>query len=691
LASYFYVVLFVVLVFGGCGEGEAPLVPTTLRCVGEPQYQGTINGPLSRPLQVLVVDQRDNPAAGVVVKFAVVHGLQLEITESDTTNAKGIAEADVTLGGVPGETTVIAASPGLKGSPLVLTVKAIPHLLRLFGPARDYATVGEALADPITATLSDALGNWMSGVTVHFTTKHGSVSDSAVVTTDMGRAFTRWTLGPRVGVQTLTASYGASLQSLEIEARAGPPDHLHKLSGDRQLVPWNSELSQPLEVRLEDRCGNPLSGVRLTISITQGSGTLKSMQQVTDSGGKARTSYVPKASALIHEIAFRMSGVSEVVFTVRAHAPISLQTTRVTPTAAQISWSEFADPETRRLDIFRSENEADLGLLVASPPDLSVRSFADTTVSLFHTYQYRLRAHLEGDLQIISPPHVVQVGPEFQVADFSSRGFELHLDSSREVVYASIEGGKVAVVSPGELRVVDSISLVGWGSVVGMDSDWRRLFVATTGGLHAVNADTRTILRSTGIPGAWDVVALPGTRIAVSQNARGNLLIVYLDYANSFKLVNPGLFFMANAWLGRSGNGATLFVLDTSDGGHLRALDVRTDDAKKLYDLVVGAEAAGRFAVHGDRILLKDGRYLSASDFGLVHDFDASGIPVISSDGTRAYVGNATGIIELDLQTLAVGRTIPQQGTLNDMVLNAEETGVWLLGSQTLRLLLFPP
>jgi hypothetical protein len=167
--------------------------------------------------------------------------------------------------------------------------------------------------------------------------------------------------------------------------------------------------------------------------------------------------------------------------------------------------------------------------------------------------------------------------------------------------------------------------------------------------------------------------------------------MVLPDYPFPPTLIDAGRFFGAKAWLGRSNIGTTLFVLDGSNEGHLWALDVRTDAATELYDLVVGAEGRGRFAVHGDRILLTDGRYLSASDFGLVHDFDRTGIPVIHPDGTRAYLGNTNGIIELDLQSLTVRRTIPQEGDLDDMVLNAEGTGVWLLGSRTLRLLLFPP
>jgi hypothetical protein len=224
-----------------------------------------------------------------------------------------------------------------------------------------------------------------------------------------------------------------------------------------------------------------------------------------------------------------------------------------------------------------------------------------------------------------------------------------------------------------------------------MDSDSRRLFVGTKNRLNVVNANTRSVERSIGISSAWDVVALPGTRVVISPYSSGNLQMVLPDYPNMFKLINTDRFYGAKAWLGRSDVGNILFVLDGSDGGHLWALDVRTDAATELHDLVVGAEGNGRFAVRGDRILLTDGRCLNASDFGLVHDFDRTGIPVIHPDGTRAYLGSTNGIIELDLQSLTVRRTIPQEGAVYDMVLNAEGTGVWLVGSQTLRLLLFPP
>jgi plastocyanin len=83
---------------------------------------GEINTALPQPLVAIATDEFGNAVAGVAVNWAATAATLS--ASSDVTDASGVSDVTVTLGGTPGPITITAASEGLDGSPLTFTATA---------------------------------------------------------------------------------------------------------------------------------------------------------------------------------------------------------------------------------------------------------------------------------------------------------------------------------------------------------------------------------------------------------------------------------------------------------------------------------------------------------------------------------------------------------------------------------------
>jgi len=88
----------------------------------------TPNSTLGNPLQVKVDDQFGNGVQGVTVAWQVASGVASVQPTSSVTDAAGLAQTGVTLGGDVGPVTITATSAGLTGSPAAFhaTVASVP-------------------------------------------------------------------------------------------------------------------------------------------------------------------------------------------------------------------------------------------------------------------------------------------------------------------------------------------------------------------------------------------------------------------------------------------------------------------------------------------------------------------------------------------------------------------------------------
>ena len=181
--------------------------------------KGAAGSTLTQPIVLRVADRFDNPVAGATVTFVPAHG---SMTDSVfATDSLGRVSARWTVGGPAGPQKLLVKIAGV-AKPVEITATV------LVGRAANAAFVspvttgvtGKALPSPLTVTVTDAHGNPIKGAAVTFASASGTVSPLKATTDAKGRASTKWTLGSKVGPQTLIASVkGTSAKAtLELEA-----------------------------------------------------------------------------------------------------------------------------------------------------------------------------------------------------------------------------------------------------------------------------------------------------------------------------------------------------------------------------------------------------------------------------------------------------------------------------------------
>jgi len=74
-------------------------------------------------------------------------------------------------------------------------------------------TAGRVLGKAVSVRVTDVYGNAVSGAVVSFRPAAGSVAPQKIASDAAGVARARWTLGTRLGEQSLSASVGASARA----------------------------------------------------------------------------------------------------------------------------------------------------------------------------------------------------------------------------------------------------------------------------------------------------------------------------------------------------------------------------------------------------------------------------------------------------------------------------------------------
>lgn len=153
------------------------------------------------------------------------------------------------------------------------------------------ARVATAVPLPPVVEVRNSAGGAASGVVVTFTVASGGGSlVGPVDTTDaQGRAqVDSWTLGTSAGVNTLRATTSGGLNTtITATALPGAPATIEKVAGDQQTGEVATALAVAPTVRVRDQFGNPVPGVVVRFSITEGSGTVSPAQVLTDAQGVA--------------------------------------------------------------------------------------------------------------------------------------------------------------------------------------------------------------------------------------------------------------------------------------------------------------------------------------------------------------------------------------------------------------------
>ncbi|HXY19892.1 MAG TPA: Ig-like domain-containing protein [Gemmatimonadales bacterium] len=179
---------------------------------------GPVGAALRRPIVVRLTDSAGNVAAGATLRAAPASG-----SVADTlvvADQAGRASLVWTLGHQAGPQRLDLRAGD--GAPVRVGANARPLEPANIAPgaAPRSAPAGRALPKPVPFVVTDAYGNAIPDVQVVFTATSGSVAPVRVMTDAGGQAATRWTLGSRIGEDTLTATVRGTPVTGSVAVRA---------------------------------------------------------------------------------------------------------------------------------------------------------------------------------------------------------------------------------------------------------------------------------------------------------------------------------------------------------------------------------------------------------------------------------------------------------------------------------------
>ncbi len=243
---------------------------------------------------VQVTDRFGNPIGGIVVTFTFQLRPSGSVQVRTTTGADGRAAltADWILSTMIGPNLVTVSAPGI--TPQTLTAIGIadsPDTLQIVSGNSQTATVATAVATAPVISLRDQYGNPVASAPVEFTivAGGGSVVGSATVRADTNGVATLggWTLGSTAGPQTLRATAGERTIDFAATGIAAEASTLEILGGESQTAVAAQPLANPVRVRVRDAFANPWAGRAVTFAVASGSGSVATVNAVTDSTGIA--------------------------------------------------------------------------------------------------------------------------------------------------------------------------------------------------------------------------------------------------------------------------------------------------------------------------------------------------------------------------------------------------------------------
>ena len=234
--------------------------------------------------------------------------------DTDTSDADGIVQAVWTLGDRPGRQRSALAVDGEPpiATSLAADAEPVADNTRITPGEPPSGEVGLELPEPIVVRVTDSTGAPLGDVPVSWEAAGGGtiVADGAR-TDSLGQARARWTLGPRAGSQRAYVQVGMSRAvpraALSATAVPGPAASLALVRGAvprgiaaRPLVP-------AVQLRVADRHGNPVPGVR--VSLRPGQGTVAERTAVTDSTGRVEAAWTLGPAAGLQHLTASAQGV----------------------------------------------------------------------------------------------------------------------------------------------------------------------------------------------------------------------------------------------------------------------------------------------------------------------------------------------------------------------------------------------
>jgi Big-like domain-containing protein len=316
-------------------------VATSLIIVSGNNQTTPPNAPLPAPIVVKAENAKGFGVQGVPVNFTDNGaGGTFSATTVDT-GSNGNATVQYTMGPKTGKVTITASSSGLKSVSFAETAVIGPAaIISVTGGNNQSGTVATKLTQALTALVTDAYNNPVSGVSVSFSDGGAGGTFSGpnpVVTGSNGTVTESYTLPVAAGTVTITATAtGVTNPATFTEsALPGPPAIVAIISGNSQSATVATQLPQALTVEVTDQFGNPEPNISVTFSDGGAGGTFYNPNPgLTGASGQVSQTYLLPTTAGTITITATANGVTK---------PATFTETAVVGNAANISISSGND------------------------------------------------------------------------------------------------------------------------------------------------------------------------------------------------------------------------------------------------------------------------------------------------------------------------------------------------------------
>ena len=258
-------------------EGILLPTPSILSIVSGDNQSGVIGEVLANPFVLEVRDENGNPLEGVTVTFAVsAGGGSLSDTSVDT-DANGLAQSILTLGGDPGTNTIEVTVEGIAKAEIFNAEAALPPPeptnLAIISGDNQTGLTGEPLTNPFVVEVRDQYGDPMAGVTVTFAVlgDDGVLSTETTMTDANGRAEITLTLGTEPGGYTVEVGVEGVTETATFTVVA------ELLEFDLSLPAGLNLIHIPLKVRAIDGMAGRIESVADLYDALGGADTVNSL------------------------------------------------------------------------------------------------------------------------------------------------------------------------------------------------------------------------------------------------------------------------------------------------------------------------------------------------------------------------------------------------------------------------------
>jgi hypothetical protein len=316
-------------------------VATTITLLAGDGQRAPAGQRLAVPLKAQIVSRGGRPMAGVPVRFTVAEPTGHITPDIDTSDAAGIVQGVWTLGDRPGRQRSALAVDGQPpiATSLAADAEPVAENTRVTPGEPPAGEAGLELPEPIMVRVTDSTGAPLGDVPVSWEPAGGgTIVGDGGRTDSLGQARARWTLGPRAGSQRAYVQVGASRAVpravLLATALPGPAASLALVRGAAPRGIAARPLVPAVQVRVTDRHGNPVAGVR--VSFRPGQGTVAERTAVSDSTGRAEAAWTLGPVAGLQHLTASAQGIEaplDVTARAMAGAPAKLAMEGLPPAA----------------------------------------------------------------------------------------------------------------------------------------------------------------------------------------------------------------------------------------------------------------------------------------------------------------------------------------------------------------------